>query len=246
MHEPQAFVDLQDAGNAQAQLILQAIARHADWDTGEGYPKQETIARMAKCCERTVRSYVKKLEADGFIEVVERRRDDGGRASNIIRLVGYADWISANRNGGKVAAPKAAKRYEQPPGKNCHGGEAKDTAPPGNIPAGAPGNMLAAQEHSLNDQIILSAQAREDSKSDLKVQGRALPSHTITANDPQWEHWIVHLRKLGRDDLALRATAAGSITTVGSRWPKDGCPLPIVKPVAGLTEQSKRIANSGG
>ena len=68
MNEPQTFVDLQDAGNAQAQLILQAVARHADWNTGQCYPSQDALAIMAKCTSRTVRAYLAKLEADGFIK----------------------------------------------------------------------------------------------------------------------------------------------------------------------------------
>lgn len=205
MHEPQAFADLQDTGNAQAQLILQAVARHADWDTGECFPKQETLARMAKCCERTLRSYLKKLEADGFIEVVERRRDDGGRTSNLLRLVGYQEWISANRNGGLVASPKAAKRYEQPPGKSCHGVPAEDATPTGNILAGAPGNLLAGQEHSLNDQFNKSAQAREDSKSDLKSEvddlaGGIAKAQTVSELDTAWASVKAKQKLLGKTD----------------------------------------------
>lgn len=110
-HEPQMFADLQDAGNAQSQLLLQAIARHADWDTGECHPRVATLARMSKCSEKTVRRHLKRLSEDGLIAIEERSRQDGSQGANQIVLIGYADWITANRRGGAVARPRRAKRY---------------------------------------------------------------------------------------------------------------------------------------
>lgn len=131
-HEPQTFCDLQDTGNAQSQLILQAIARHADWDTGEGFPSVKTLARMAKCSEKTARRHIAKLEADGFIEQEARyRKDDGGRSSNLIRLSEYKKWIEANRKGGRVNKPRTAKRYDTPPGQDDQTPLVNVTTPPG-------------------------------------------------------------------------------------------------------------------
>lgn len=165
MNEPQTYVDLQDAGNAQAQLILQAIARHADWNTGQCYPSQDAIAKMAKCSVRTVRSYLAKLESDGFIDRETRRKDNGAVQSDLITLIGYQEWITALREGGKVAKPKETSRYEQP--AKLAGGEAENLAgPPGKLLAGPPGKQVAANsEPSLNNHGTKSAQAREDFKS---------------------------------------------------------------------------------
>jgi hypothetical protein len=110
-HEPQTFADLQDAGNAQSQLLLQAIARHADWDTGTCHPRVATLARMSKCSEKTVRRHLKRLAEDGLIAVEERSRQDGSQGANQIVLIGYAEWITANRRGGAVARPRRARRY---------------------------------------------------------------------------------------------------------------------------------------
>lgn len=111
-HEPQTFVDLQDAGNAQSQLILQAIARHANWDTGVCFPSVSTLARMGKCSDKTVRRHLKALQADKFITITEMRYENGSQASSEFTLVGYAEWIAANRSGGMVEKPRKAKRYK--------------------------------------------------------------------------------------------------------------------------------------
>lgn len=109
--EPQTFADLQDAGCAQSQLVLQAIARHANWDTGVCFPSLREIARMAKCSIPTARRHLHKLRDDGFVALGAGRRNDGGQSSNTITLVGYADWIAAVRSGGIVAKPRRSQRY---------------------------------------------------------------------------------------------------------------------------------------
>jgi hypothetical protein len=114
-HEPQTYVDLQDTGNAQSQLLLQAVARHCDWDTGICHPSVAVLARMAKCSDKTVRRHLAKLEFDGFIVMSEREREDGSQGANKITLLGYAEWIKANRDGGNVPRPRKANRYERAP-----------------------------------------------------------------------------------------------------------------------------------
>lgn len=123
MSETQTYVDLQDAGNAQAQLILQAIARHADWETGECWPGELALARMSKCTTRTVRTYLKRLEDDGLILRDDRRRHDGTKLRKRIVLVGYAEWIRTLRSGGTVRAPKAIRKYSELPESLSYGPE---------------------------------------------------------------------------------------------------------------------------
>jgi hypothetical protein len=238
MNEPQTFVDLQDAGNAQAQLILQAIARHADWDTGSCYPSQTALARMAKCNERTIRRYLSKLESDGLIVREERRKDNGAQMSDLITLNGYAEWIIALREGGKVAKPKAVKHYEgadnltTPPADNL-------SAPPGHLLSAPPGQQVSAyKEPSLNNQNNKSAQAREVSKSGLGSEVKASPQFTITPSDPQWRFWIDHIRE-SSPAKADDAEAAGSLIAAGSRWPDKGRLVSI--PNATLTQRSKAM-----
>ena len=244
MNEPQMFADLQDAGNAQAQLILQAIARHADWETGECWPGDEALAKMAKCSARTVQTYLARLEGDGLITRVDRRSESGTKMKRLITLVGYAEWISALRDGGSVTRPKAVSKYEKPPA-SLSGGEAATgkqiAVTTGKQSSVTTGKQAASQEHSLNNQLNSSARTREGEISDFGSEvKRALPMFEITSGCNQWEQWMAFLKSKGRDDLEGRARASGLITVVGARWPKDDSPLPIIR-VGELTEKSKRM-----
>lgn len=110
-NETQTWADLQDAGCAQSQLVLQAIARHANWDTGKGFCAVREIARMAKCSMPTARRHIHRLRDDDLIAIEPGRRNDGAQSSNTITLVGYAEWIAAVRSGGIVAKPRRTARY---------------------------------------------------------------------------------------------------------------------------------------
>jgi hypothetical protein len=238
MNEPQTFVDLQDAGNAQAQLILQAIARHADWDTGSCYPSQTSLARMSKCNERTIRRYLGKLESDGLITREERRKDNGAQMSDLITLSGYAEWIKALREGGNVSKPKAVKQYEgadnltTPPADNLTSGD-------GHMLSAPPGQQVSAnKEPSLNNQNNKSAQAREVSKSGFGSEGKSVASFELTPNDPQWRFWMDYFRE-NKSAKADEAEAAGKIFVSG-KWPDKGKLLHI--PTKGISERSKAMA----
>lgn len=113
MHETLAWADLQDCGNAQAQLILLSIARNADWNTGICEVPQSTLCQMAKCSIRTCRNYLAKLEEDNLISRVERRNENGSKKCDRLILVGYQDWFSTIRKGGVVQAPLIIKSYQQ-------------------------------------------------------------------------------------------------------------------------------------
>lgn len=164
MNEPQMFADLQDAGNAQAQLVLQAIARHSDWETGECWPGDEALAKMAKCSPRTIQTYLARLEKDGLITRVDRRSESGTKLKRLITLVGYVEWISAIRDGGNVSKPKAVGKYEKPP-ENLSGSEQatgkQSAVTTGKHAAVTTGKQAASQEHSLNNQFNSSARTRE-------------------------------------------------------------------------------------
>lgn len=122
MHETLAWADLQDCGNAQAQLILLAIARNADWNTGICETSQSTLSQMAKCCDRTIRRYLSKMEQDGLISREERRDERGYVKCDRLTLVGYSEWVSTIRKGGTVESPKAIKPYH--PADNLSGSPA--------------------------------------------------------------------------------------------------------------------------
>ena len=244
MSDPQAYVDLQDAGNAQAQLVLQAVARHADWDSGECYPSQERLARMSKCTDRTVRTYLAKLERDGFISRSSRRKENGAKQSDLIVLVGYAQWISALRNGGNVSKPKEIQRYEQP--ENLSGSQPENfSGAPGKLLSAPPGKQASGyNQTSLELSINKSARAREGFKSGFGSEGqgpsRALPIFTVTPADTSWDDWLSHFRASGQTDLAIDAQQAKRIRA-STRWPSSDATVFEPKPRAPPSETTKRM-----
>jgi hypothetical protein len=110
MNETLTYADLQDAGNAQAQLVLYAIARHVDWDTGEGYPEADDACHNGQVhaparCAPILRN-CRPMTASFRTERTSSDDDGHGQSSNLITLVGYAEWIAANRSGnGSVKSP---------------------------------------------------------------------------------------------------------------------------------------------
>ncbi len=240
MNETLHWADLQDAGNAQAQLVLFAIARHADWKTGECWPSQEALAEMSKCSDRTVRSYLKQLEENGFIVRETRLRSDGGRGSDLIRLNGYADWVNTLRGGGQVSAPK---RADTPP-ENLSGTPGKlPSDPPGKQASCRPGKQSSALEGELSLEQSNELRARErasDKDARAPVAQKPAAAVTVRAGESSFSAWIEHFKRLGRDDLASDARDAGEIT-VTQRWPS-GEVMPLRIPQAqGLRDISKRI-----
>lgn len=138
----QAYVDMIDAGNAQAQLILKAIAQHADWNTGECWPTVRALSEIGKCSTKTVRRYLRKMKEDGLLEIEERWLDgadeNGRQTSNRIVLAGYAEWIEANRAGAVGRKPKKVPRYSLTPhGQSDQGGgEGHSTDPVDSVTTG--------------------------------------------------------------------------------------------------------------
>lgn len=234
MNETLTWTDLQDCGNAQAQLILLAIARSADWVTGEGYPDIKTIAKRAKCSERTASTYLKRLAADGFITRTPRKRADGGRASDLITLVGYAEWYAALQGGGSVAAPRSVKRYDTPVQELHGGGEngqdvGSEIAPPPmqSLLHTPHANTFAGPKNvNLTSDSNISAGARASESARLPAR-KHTPQFTLTPADSSWGHWLAWLTDRDRRDLVIAAQEARQMVTV-SRWPADKSPLPSI------------------
>lgn len=130
----QAYVDLIDAGNPQAQLILNVLTRFLDWRTGVGRPNYNTLAELAKCSRKTVQRFMARMEEDNLIWRDKRFDTDGNgrRTSNTLTLVGYEEWFKAVSEGGVVAKPSKIGR-RRPYGQSVHRGE-KEKAANGNTP----------------------------------------------------------------------------------------------------------------
>lgn len=206
-HEPQTWVDLQDTGNAQSQLLLQAVARHADWDTGRCFPAAKTLARMAKCSEKTVRRHLEKLQQDGFVEISERHRDDGSQASNLFVLVGYADWIAAARDGGLIARPKRAPRYRDDAlgsdedtrslaGSKANKSRVDNLTTPSDSLTRAPGQQVTTpNEHFIEQEDSPYPQGGKEDDYDSEDQ---------QSTSPQSRRLIAALTDWGKCDPAVR------------------------------------------
>jgi len=75
----------QKTGSAAGKVVLICLANYAD-EHGECWPSQETIAAETELSERSVREWLQKLEEAGLLTRTPRRREDGYRASDLIRL----------------------------------------------------------------------------------------------------------------------------------------------------------------
>lgn len=70
---------------ATEKLLMIALANYADADS-RCYPSHRVLADDTCLTERTILSALKSLEAQGFVSRFERRRQDGSRASDLIKL----------------------------------------------------------------------------------------------------------------------------------------------------------------
>lgn len=269
MNETQAWADLQDAGNAQAQLVLQAIARHADWETGESYPSRDRIAKMAKCSRRTVNRYIDKLETDGLIARVQRTRENGSQTTNIYRLVGYPEWHQAVRNGGFVAKPKAVEKYAEPgcesdfsEGANiAPGGCQPDTGGVTHVGTGGVthvGTPITSLERKYEQTAHLSS---EYDAAEVKCSGQsvgktfegsggqtdppapAAPAkwQLVTSEDAGWSQWMSWATESGLHNLRRAAESEGRLVVQYSR-PRPGMSKPMLAPRYGSPKLEALLA----
>ena len=269
MNDTQTWADLQDTGNAQAQLVLQAIARHADWETGESYPSRDRIAKMAKCSRRTVNRYIDKLETDGLIARVQRARENGSQTTNIYRLVGYAEWYQAVRNGGFVAKPKAVETYpdpgcqpDSPGGANlARGGCQSDTGgvtPVGTggvTPVGTPITSLERKDEQTahlsseygaakvkcSGQSIDNSFERRGGQTDLPAPAAPAKWQLVTSGDPGWSQWMSWATESGIHNLRRAAESEGRLVVQYSR-PRPGMAKPMLAPRDGSPKLTALLA----
>ena len=64
-----------------------ALCVYAGNSDGQAYPKIATLARIARCNDRTVRRNLKALEQAGYINVNKRYNDSGRQVSNQYILI---------------------------------------------------------------------------------------------------------------------------------------------------------------
>ncbi|PPD06288.1 MAG: hypothetical protein CTY28_14475 [Hyphomicrobium sp.] len=267
--EPLTWADLQDTGNAQSQLVLVAIARHADWDNGTCYPSQRALSEMAKCSARTIRRHIKQLVADGFITISERFAEGGERTSNLFTLVGYVDWVRGLRQGGGVAKPKRAKRYrdddlsddEPPAGSEPDGGD--ETPPPGQVGQGGEGVDNLSIPRGQQVSIPPGQQVSRPNEPSLELSLEPSPL-TPRAGGKQAKidrkaKWIADLRGAGRnrngvENFVVPLLASDKRLSLGddqgatlAEWAGLAQDLPtpaLTAAVKRLTDQPKKVTSA--
>jgi len=243
-------------------LIALKLADYANDEGGSIHPARDTLAKHAQASLATVKRILAGFREVGLLTVIE----EGGKGPRsttqyefnlrmLMRLHDGYDEIQRDEEAAdrfvivqKSAVDDCGKEGAQSEPLSDGSGSPDELR-------GSPGKIRGSIGEPRNTTLeppsrTTNARAREDSKSGLKSEVReAVPTFEIHSNDCQWDHWMVHLRKLGRDDLEQRAIAAGEIMTIGSRWPKDDSPLPHIKQLPKLTERSERMtgeATSGG
>ncbi|HVF12157.1 MAG TPA: helix-turn-helix domain-containing protein, partial [Actinomycetota bacterium] len=113
-----------------------AIAYHANLQTGSAFPAQKTIATLAKCSERQVRSALRVLEERGYIEIVDRP----GKSSSY-NLLSPPDLAEEPRQ----VVPHTPAGGAAHPGRSFHTG-----------PAGGATEQEPIEQEPLNKVSLLS------------------------------------------------------------------------------------------
>ena len=72
--------------SSPAKFVLIAIANYAD-EVGECWPSRKMLASFTNQSVETISRRLKELEQEGYIERLERTRDNGSRTSDCIRLL---------------------------------------------------------------------------------------------------------------------------------------------------------------
>lgn len=236
-------------------LVMLKLADHANDEGSKVWPAVATIAAQAQCSERTVQNVLKAFRGCGLVSVV---KPGGGSTPTIYEL--NVGLLSALANA-KVQLEGKADVIDIPEGAYPQAANTGATIAPQDVAPVQPGTLTGATEsgrgaialhpnHHLEpskEPPCASEEFLNGSKSEVK---RAVSRFEITPTDTSaWAQWLQFLRKREREDLAMLAEAAGTMTTIGSRWPKDDSPLPFIRR-SGLTEKSKNITgethSSGG
>ena len=82
----EAMMDLPTSMSATSRLLLLLLADHAN-EQGVCWPTVSHLADEVACTPRSVQRSIKALVEHGVLQVVPRKTEDGGQASNFYRLI---------------------------------------------------------------------------------------------------------------------------------------------------------------
>lgn len=112
----------QDVDDPLAKLVLLKLADNAgtnDSGGGDGdlicWPAVRTIAKATGAGDRTIQRKLALLEEGGFIRIVERKRDNGSRGSNLYVLLIGLDVGRHSDTTPPVTGTEGASVTESPP-----------------------------------------------------------------------------------------------------------------------------------
>ena len=157
-------------GSPLRKLLLTAIARRVEVETGRGFASQADLAHEAECDERSVRRHLNELERQGLIARYRRSFPDGSRAPDGFAL----DPQNIGIPGEDTLSGRSA-----PTGH--HGSDLPDTAlsgelpgePPTSSPSGEDAARAKAEPLGFEDWLEHHAQATDSSIPAVGTKRRA-------------------------------------------------------------------------
>lgn len=159
-----------------AKLVLVSLANHANHETGECWPKIETIAHECSCSIRSVQRYVRVLEEKGLVRV-EPRFIKGRQDSSFYWLqIPGANFQRREHRRGDRLSPHGSR----------HGGKPQSFVTPGGATAVAPFNNQQ-NRHSPNPPPGLVVEnARPSKERNAALFERRISGITISRNSSQY------------------------------------------------------------
>lgn len=219
-----AFVKTLDVDNPTSRLLLFIIGENTFNDSGLCKVGQSILVEETKSSERTVRRHIAELVEKNVLKPHPQFKEGFGREPDAIELLGFRDWYAATRSPQPAKLASLANGESSPQANRSNWPDQS-----GHLLASSMRPLLAGsyKDNRTSKSVQESAQAREDSNSDLKVQRSALPAIPLTKADSSWKAWVDHLRANDYAALADAAELAGAMVTT-ARWPKPGVSPPFV------------------
>jgi hypothetical protein len=238
-----------------ALLVALKLADYANDEGGSIHPSRDTLAKHAHASLATVKRILAGFREVGLLKVVQ----EGGKGPRSTTRYEFNMRLLMRLHDGYdeiQRAEDAADGFVVVEKSTACGKEEAHSEPLSST-RGSPDDLRGSSEKirgsideprntTLEPPSRNTTYARERASEDFLNDGksevkRALSRFEITSADgTAWVQWLQFLRKRDREDLAMLAEAAGCMTTIGSRWPKDDSPLPFIKR-SGLTEKSERM-----
>ena len=188
--------------NATALRVLCALGTYTD-DNGWCFPKQSSLADDLGIGRAAVNRAVQILKAQGYVEVYEQRRRDGGRGANSYRV------ILDPKAPPQLDLPLAAEPDLPPPVSPeshtpCIAGDTGPDSPGDTGPVSAAESSLTTQLNDPN-KILGPTQKNGTGGEAPPALERLLQAMRRELGDGTWASWIAPLRIVALDPPILEA-----------------------------------------